>query len=200
MGPCGLRKAGGKIMKILCEVSVRHAHLSEADLKALFGKDATLEVVKIISQPGQYLSDKKIDLIGPKRTIERVSVLGPTRPETQVEISTSDCFTLGLKDIPVRGSGDLKGTPGMKIRAGDKTLDLEKGVIIIQRHVHIDPETAEKHGFKDGDVVSLKIEGERGGVLSGVTVRTGKGHFNAVHLDSDEGNALGVGCEAEIIR
>jgi len=187
-------------MKILCEVSVRHVHLSEADLKALFGEDATLEVVKTISQPGQYLSDKKVDLVGPKRTIERVSVLGPTRPETQVEISRSDCFTLGMKDIPIRGSGDLKGTPGMMIRAGDKTVDLKSGVIIIQRHVHIDPESAAKHGFTDGQVVSLKIEGERGGILANVTVRTGKGHFNAVHLDSDEGNALGCGCEVEIIR
>jgi len=187
-------------MKILCEVSVRHVHLSETHLKELFGKDATLGVVKTISQPGQYLSDKKIDLMGPKRTIERVSVLGPTRPDTQVEISKSDCFTLGLKDIPIRGSGDLKGTPGMTIRAGDKTVDLDKGVIVIQRHVHIDPETASKHGFSDGEVVSLKIDSERGGILSGVVVRTGKGHFNAVHLDSDEGNALGVGSEAEIIR
>lgn len=189
-------------MKILCEVSVRHIHLSEADLKALFGKDAELVVVKAISQPGQFLSDKKVDLIGPKRTIERVSVLGPTRPETQVEISRSDCFTLGMKDVPVRGSGDLKGTPGMAIRAGDKTVELGHGVIVIQRHVHIDPETATKHGFKDGEVVELKIDGERGGILAGVTVRTGKGHFNAVHLDSDEGNALGAICggEAEIIR
>ena len=189
-------------MRILCEVSVRHVHLSETDLKTLFGKDATLEIVKTISQPGQYLSDKKVDLVGPKRTIERVSVLGPTRPETQVEISRSDCFTLGMKDVPVRGSGDLKGTPGMTIRAGDKAVELGHGVIVIQRHVHIDPETATKHGFTDGQVVSLKIEGERGGVLAGVTVRTGKGHFNAVHLDSDEGNALGAKCggEAEIIK
>jgi putative phosphotransacetylase len=187
-------------MKILCEVSVRHVHLSEEHLKALFGETAKLEVVKTISQPGQYLSDKKVDLIGPKRTIERVSVLGPTRPDTQVEISRSDCFTLGMKDVLVRGSGDLKGTCGMTIRAGDKTVELDKGVIVIQRHVHIDPETAAKHGFTDGQIVSLKIEGERGGILAGVTVRTGKGHFNAVHLDSDEGNALGAGNEAIIIR
>jgi putative phosphotransacetylase len=186
-------------MKILCEVSVRHAHLSEEHLKALFGETAKLEVVKTISQPGQYLSDKKIDLIGPKRTIERVSVLGPTRPETQVEISRSDCFTLGMKDVLVRGSGDLKGTCGMTIRAGDKTVELDKGVIVIARHVHIDPETASKHGFVDGQVVNIKIDGERGGILAGAVVRTGKGHLDAVHIDSDEGNALGAGAECEIL-
>lgn len=186
-------------MKILCEVSVRHVHLSEADLKSLFGKDAELTVVRKISQPGQFLSDKKVDLVGPKRTIEGVSVLGPIRKETQVEISRTDCFTLGMKDVPVRGSGDLKGTPGMVVRAGGKSVELKNGVIVIQRHVHIDPETAKKNGFTDGQIVSIKVAGERGGILANTTVRTGAGHLNAVHLDSDEGNAFGAGNEAEII-
>ena len=181
-------------MKILCETSVRHAHLGKADFEALFGKDAQLGVVRNISQPGQFLSDKRIDLVGPKRTIEGVSILGPLRPETQIEVSRSDCFTLGMKDVLVRCSGDLKGTPGMTLRAGDKTVDLKQGVIVIQRHVHIDSDTARKHGFTDGQVVKIKIDGPRGGVLANVTVRTGKGHSNAVHIDSDEGNAMGIGC------
>jgi len=189
-------------MKILCEVSVRHIHLSEADLKTLFGKDAKLEVVRKISQPGQFLSDKRVDLVGPKRTIENVSVLGPIRPDTQVEVSRTDCFTLGLKDVPVRLSGDVKGTPGIIIRAGDKTLDLKSGVIVSQRHVHIDQATAQKNGFVNGQVVSVKVESDRGGTLEGVIVRTGPSHANAIHLDSDEGNALAAcACGmAEIIK
>ena len=106
---------------------------------------------------------------------------------------------MGLKDIPLRASGDLKGTPGIVIRAGDKTLTLASGVIVIKRHVHLDPETAKKNGFVDGQVVSVKVEGERGGVLFCVDVRTGSTHANALHIDSDEANALGAGCEAEII-
>jgi len=188
-------------MKILCEVSVRHVHLSEADLKALFGKDAELGVVRTISQPGQFLSDKRVDLVGPKRTITGVSVLGPLRKATQVEVSRTDCFTLGMKDVPVRGSGDLDGTPGMVLQAGDKSIELESGVIVIQRHVHITPSDATKYGFVDGQIVQVKVEGERGGILAGVVVRTGEGHLNAVHLDSDEGNALGIACsEVEIIK
>lgn len=187
-------------MKILCETSVRHAHLGKADFEALFGKDAELGVVRNISQPGQYLSDKRIDLVGPKRIIESVSILGPLRPETQVEISRSDCFTLGMKDVPVRGSGDLKGTPGMTLRAGDKSVVIKQGVIVIQRHVHIDPESAKKNGFTDGQIVKIKVDGLRGGILENVTVRTGKGHLNAVHLDSDEGNALGCGNEVKILK
>ena len=186
-------------MKILCESSVRHVHLSEKDLKALFGGAAELVATRDLSQPGQFQSDKKVDLVGPKRTIEGVSVLGPTRSQTQVEISRTDCFTLGLKDVPLRQSGYLKDSAGIVMRVGEKEVKLVEGVIVAQRHVHMSPETAKKNDIRDGQVVSVKIDGERGGIFSNVIVRTGPSHSNAIHIDSDEANALGAGSEAEII-
>lgn len=187
-------------MKILSEVSVRHVHLSKADFKILFGKDAEFINLRELSQPGQYLTDKKVDLVGPKRTLEGVSVLGPVRPQSQVEISRSDCFVLGLKDVPVRQSGDLKESAGIVMRAGGKEVVLSEGVIVAKRHVHVYPESAKKNQLTDGQIVSIKVDGERGGILAGVVVRTGVGHADAVHLDSDEGNALGIGKEVEIIK
>ena len=186
-------------MKILCEISVRHVHLSEGDLKALFGADANLAVVRELSQPGQYLSDKKVDLVGPKRVIEGVAVLGPLRKQSQVEISRSDCFVLGAKDVPLRQSGDVSGTPGIVLRAGEREVALSEGLIVAKRHVHLDPKTAELNGFSDGQIVKLKIGGERGGVLAETVVRVHESFAPAVHLDSDEGNALGVSVEVEII-
>ena len=186
-------------MKILCEISVRHVHLSDAHLKVLFGKDAKLGIVRELSQPGQYLSDKKVDLVGAKRVIEGVSVLGPTRPQSQVEISRSDCFVLGLRDVPVRQSGDLKATPGLVLRAGDKAVEISEGVIVAKRHIHVDPKTAQMNNLSDGQIVSIKVGGERGGILEGVVVRVHANFAPSVHLDSDEGNALGTGNEVEIV-
>lgn len=185
-------------MKVLCEISVRHVHLSEGDFRALFGK-AEFTNLKNLSQPGQFLSDKKVDLVGPKRVIEAVSVLGPVRAQSQVEISKTDCFTLGLKNVPVRQSGDLKGSPGLVMRAGDKEITLSEGVIIAKRHVHLDSKTAADHKFVDGQIVGIKIGGERGGILHDTVVRVHKNFAPAIHLDSDEGNALGAGNEAEIV-
>jgi len=187
-------------MKILCEVSVKHVHLSEKDFKALFGENAVCERVRDLSQPGQYLSCQKVDLVGPKRAITGVSVLGPTRSQTQVELSRSDCFVLGLKDVPVRESGKLHGTPGITIRAGENEVVLSEGVIVMQRHVHMDTKTAGDNGFVDKQIVSLRVGGDRGGVLHNTIVRVNKDYAPAAHLDSDEGNALNAcGQEVEII-
>lgn len=185
-------------MKILCEISVRHVHLSESDLQTLFGKDAKLEQVRELSQPGQYLAVQKVDLVGPKRTIEGVAVLGPTRAETQVEIARTDCFSLGIKGVPVRQSGMLEGTPGIVLRNGNKMVELKRGVIVAHRHVHLDPKTAESNGLKDNQIVDLVFAGDRGGVLSNAIVRVHKNFAPAVHLDSDEGNAMACGAEVTI--
>jgi putative phosphotransacetylase len=173
-------------------------HLSAEDYRTLFG-DAEFTNVRELSQPGQFLSDKKVDIVGPKRTIEGVSVLGPARPQSQVEISRSDCFALGLRDVPVRQSGDLKGTPGITLRVGDKQVVLSEGVIVMMRHVHLDTRTAAENGFVDKQIVSIKIGGARGGILAETIVRVHDSFGPAVHLDSDEGNAMGVGNEVEII-
>jgi len=185
-------------MKVLCEISVRHVHLSENDFVALYGKGAKLDVVRDLSQPGQFLSAQKVDLVGPKRVIEGVSILGPFREQSQVEISRTDCFTLGIKDVCVRQSGKLDGTPGVTLRHGDKTVALSSGVIIAQRHVHIDPKTAEQHGFTDNEIVDLVFDGERGGVLHNAVLRVHKNFANSAHVDSDEGNALACGNLVEI--
>jgi len=185
-------------MKVLCEISVRHVHLSQKDLELLFGKNAKLEPVRPLSQPGQYLAAQKIDIVGPKRTMESVAILGPVRAETQVEIARTDCYTLGVKNVPVRLSSDLAGTPGITLKNGDKTVQLEKGLIVMQRHVHMHTSTAEKHGFKDKQLVDLVFAGPRGGVLSNAIVRVDKNAADAVHLDSDEGNALESGAEVVI--
>ena len=186
-------------MKILCEVSVRHVHLSVKDVEALFGKGAKLEFVRGLSQPNQFVAAQKVDIVGPKRTIEGVAVLGPARSETQVEISRTDCFTLGIKEVPVRQSGLLDGTPGITLKSGDKSIMLEKGVIVMQRHVHLDPASAKKNGLKDGQLVDLVIAGDRGGVLSNTVVRISESYAPAVHIDSDEGNAMASSNEV-IIR
>ena len=185
-------------MKIKCEVSVRHVHLSQKDLESLFGAGAELEFVRELSQPGQFLSAQKVDLIGPKRSILGVSVLGPCRAETQVEISRTDCFTLGIKDVPVRQSGMLQGSPGIILKNGDNQVQLTHGVVVAQRHVHMHTDTAKKEGFVDGDMAELVIEGERGGVLSNAVVRVNPSFGDSVHLDSDEGNGLGFKCGTEI--
>ena len=185
-------------MKVLCEVSVRHVHLSTKDLESLFGKGAKLEEVRGLSQPHQFVSAQKVDIVGPKRTIEGVSVLGPVRAETQVEVSRTDCFTLGIKDVPVRQSGFLEGTPGIVLKNGDKSIALPYGVIVMQRHVHLDPATASANKIKDGQLVDLVFGGERGGVLSNTVVRINKDFAPAVHIDSDEGNAMAASNEVTL--
>jgi len=185
-------------MKVLCEISVRHVHVTKQHLEDLFGVGAVLGNVRDLSQPGQFLSDKKVDLVGLKRTIEGVSILGPVRGSSQVEIARTDCFTLGVKDVPVRQSGDIKGSPGIVLRAGNKTINLTEGVIVAKRHVHFDPKTARQNNFFDGQIACVKISGERGGTLRGVVVRVDESFAPAIHIDSDEGNALAAGAEAEV--
>jgi len=186
-------------MKVMCEISMRHIHLSKEDMEALFGKDAELTIKHYLSQPGEYQSEQRLTIIGPKRSLENVAVLGPVRVETQVELARTDCYFLGLKNVPLRESGHLEGTPGVTLKNGDITLEITKGVIMAKRHVHMDTATAEKLNLINGQIVSVAIGGERGGVLGNTVVRVSKNYFPAVHLDSDEGNALDSGAVAEIV-
>jgi putative phosphotransacetylase len=188
-----------KKIEILCEISVRHVHLCQADLITLFGEQAEMQCVRDLSQPGQFLSDLRVDIVGPKRTICGVSVLGPTRSRTQVEVSQTDCFALGMKGVPVRDSGDLEGTPGIRLQNGDKFVDLTFGVIVVKRHVHLDPKSAEEYGLTDEQMVDLQFDGVRGGILANATVRVLPQYAPAVHIDSDEGNAVLAGKTVTII-
>lgn len=176
--------------KVLVETSARHVHLTDEQIEILFGKGATLTHKKDLSQPGQFACEERVTLVGPKKPIANVIILGPARKAGQVEISYTDARTLGI-DAPVRESGDVAGTPGCKIIGPAGELDLAEGVIIAKRHVHLDPATAEQFGLSDKQIVSLKIDNGlgRSTVFGDLVVRVNENFAPAVHLDTDEANA-----------
>ena len=182
-------------------LSNKHLHLKQEDLDTLFGKGHGLTSYKPLVQPDQYAAEEKVDIVGPKGTLKGVRILGPVRPETQVELSVTDARAIGIK-IPVRESGKLEGTPGCKLIGPSGNVELDHGVIAALRHIHLSPEQAKEAGVKDKDMISLRIEGERGLTLNNVLVRSGGQHESEVHLDTDEGNAAGCGPEtvAEIVK
>lgn len=182
-------------------LSNKHVHLSQQDLETLFGAGHSLTPKKDLVQPGQFASEEVVDIVGPKKTLAGVRVLGPVRPETQVELALTDARAIGIK-APVRESGKLEGTPGCKLVGPCGEVELDHGVIAALRHVHLNDAQAEEAGVKDGDWVSIKIEGERGLVFDNVLVRAGAKHEREVHLDTDEGNAAGCGPDAvcEILK
>ena len=183
---------------IPAEMSARHVHLTVEDLKALFGKDK-LECVREISQPGQFLSDCRVRLIGPKGILDNVAVLGPTRSATQVEISSTDARTLGIS-APVRLSGDLKDAAQVTIMAGNCVIT-RKAAIVARRHLHMTPRDAAAFGVRDGDCVSVKVLGARPLILEEVPVRVTEQSALALHMDTDEANAAGAGkdCRCRIV-
>ena len=176
-------------------LSNKHLHLQKEHIEILFGKGHALTPTKPLVQPGQFACEEKVDIVGPKNTLKGIRVLGPARPETQVEVAMTDARTLGIK-APVRESGKLEGTPGCKIVGPCGEVEIDHGVIVALRHVHLSPAQAEEAGVKDKDIVSIKIEGERGLVFNNVLVRSGDAHEREVHLDTDEGNAAGCGPDA----
>lgn len=176
-------------------LSNKHLHLQKEHIEILFGKGHELTPTKPLVQPGQFACEEKVDIVGPKNTLKGIRVLGPARPETQVEVAMTDARTLGIK-APVRESGKLDGTPGCKIVGPCGEVEIDHGVIVALRHVHLSPAQAEEAGVKDKDIVNIKIEGERGLVFNNVLVRSGDAHEREVHLDTDEGNAAGCGPDA----
>lgn len=187
--------------KVNIGLSNKHVHLSQEHLDVLFGEGHQLTPTKSLVQPGQFAAEEKVDIVGPKKTLAGIRVLGPVRPETQVELALTDARTIGIK-APVKESGKLEGTPGCKLVGPCGEVELDHGVIAALRHVHLNDEQAAEAGVKDGDWVSIKIEGERGLVFDNVLVRAGAKHEKEVHLDTDEGNAAGCGPDAvcEIIK
>ena len=182
--------------KVLVETSARHVHLSQADLETLFGKGAALHNKKDLSQPGQYACEERVDLVGPKRTLSNVSVLGPTRPATQVEISLTDARSIGLS-APVRESGDTAGSAGCKLVGPAGEVALKEGVIAAKRHIHTTPEDAAAMGVQDKEIVSVRIDTpERSMIMGDVVVRISPSFRTAMHIDTDEGNA--AGCSGEV--
>ncbi len=187
--------------KVNIGLSNKHVHLSQEHLDILFGQGHQLTPKKDLVQPGQFAAEEKVDIVGPKKTLAGIRVLGPVRAETQVELALTDARTIGIK-APVRESGKLDGTPGCKLIGPCGEVELDHGVIAALRHVHLNDAQAAEAGVKDGDWVSIKIEGERGLTFDNVLVRAGAKHEKEVHLDTDEGNAAGCGPDAvcEIIK
>lgn len=177
--------------KILIESSARHVHLTAEDVEVLFGKGAELIFKKALSQPGQFQSEQRVDLVGPKSTLKNVSILGPIRKATQVELSYTDARALGIQ-VPLRESGHTEGSAGgFTIVGPEGSIEVKEGAIAAQRHAHLIPETAEKWGLKNGDLISIKTEGDRGLVFDNVVVRVREDFADAVHIDTDEANAMG---------
>lgn len=188
--------------KVLVETSARHAHVNEETLKILFGEDAKLTVKKALSQPGQYASNEKITIVGPRKSIENVSILGPVRKDNQVEVSATDARALGI-DVVVRESGDIKGTPGCKLIGPKGEVEIKEGVIVAKRHIHATPEEANALGLKDKDVVSVKVtNNDRSIIFGDVVVRVRADFALAMHIDTDESNAglVGPNTYGEIIK
>lgn len=180
---------GEKMLPIA--LSNRHIHLSAEHIEALFGKGYELKKFKDLSQPGQYAAEEKVDLIGPKGTLKGVRVLGPARKSTQIEISLTDGFVLGVKP-PVRDSGDIVGSPGVKIVGPAGEVDLKEGVIAAARHIHMHTSDAEKFGVVDKQRVKIATKGQRALIFDNVLVRVHPTYALEMHVDVDEGNAAGV--------
>nr|WP_026051093.1 ethanolamine utilization phosphate acetyltransferase EutD [Clostridium tunisiense] len=186
---------------ILVEASGRHVHLSKDDVEVLFGKGYKLTKKRELSQPGQYLCEEKVTLIGPKGTIHNVSVLGPEREETQVELSKTDAVAIGAK-APVKMSGDIEKSGSVVLSSGNAVLKLDKGVIAAKRHIHITPEDAKRYNVSNNEEVNIKVIGERGVIFTNVAVRVSDKFNTVVHLDYDEANACGFtkGMKAVIVK
>lgn len=172
-------------------VSNRHVHLSQADLDQLFGPGYNLTNIKDLSQPGQYACKEVVTVCGPRGAIEKVRILGPVRKDTQVEILAGDCFKLGVK-APVKISGDLTDTPGITLVGPKGSVQTQRGVMIVQRHIHMLPSDAEAFGVHDGQVVDLEVEGPRGGVLKNTMIRVTDQSQLECHVDTEEANAFGL--------
>lgn len=173
-------------------LSNKHIHLSKEDLDILFGEGYELTNMKDLVQPGQYACEETVEVVGPKGSFPKVRVLGPTRPETQLEISIADGVKLGEYNVPVRASGKLADTPGFELKGPAGSVKKDYGMIVAERHIHLSASEGEEFGLKDGEVVSVKLEGPRGLIFNNVLVRTGDGHKKEMHLDLDEGNAAGA--------
>ncbi|MBR5453025.1 MAG: phosphate propanoyltransferase [Clostridia bacterium] len=175
--------------KVLVETSARHVHLTEKTIETLFGAGAKLTNKKELSQPGQYACEERVTLVGPKKSIANVIVLGPARPADQVEISFTDARTLGVS-APVRESGDVKGSAGCTLVGPCGEVTIEEGVIVAKRHIHLTPADAEAFGVEDKQIVNVKIDSDgRDTILGDVVVRVSEKFAAAMHIDTDEANA-----------
>ena len=183
------------------EASGRHVHLSEEDVERLFGIGYKLTKTKDLSQPGQFACKERVTIKGPKGSIKNVVVLGPTREESQVEVSLTDSLALGIKP-PIKISGEILNTPGVTVESDRATVNLTKGLIAAKRHIHLSREDAKKFEVKNNDLVKVKVFGERPLIFDDVVIRVSEKYKTFMHIDYDEANACGFkrGTFARIIK
>lgn len=182
-------------------LSNRHIHLTKEHIEKLFGRGYELNKLKDLSQPGQFAAKETVNIIGPKGKLEGVRVLGPARNNTQAEISLSDGFKLGIKP-PLRDSGDINDSSGAKIAGPNGEVEIDKGIILASRHIHMHSEDAEAFGVKNKDRVMVKVPGPRGVIFDNVLVRVNDNYDLEMHVDVEEGNACGAknGMIVELIK
>ena len=188
--------------QVMVETSARHVHVSKQDLEILFGAGYELTVKKMLSQPGQFACEERVTVVGPKRELKGVSILGPCRPATQVELSLTDARSIGV-NAPVRESGDVAGSGACKLVGPCGEVELTEGVIAAKRHIHLTPADAEGFGVTDKQIVSVKVEsGDRSLIFGDVVVRVSPKFAAAMHIDTDEANAACAfgKCFGEIIK
>jgi len=178
-------------INVIIEGSGKHCHLTRETVDVLFGKGFELEVKKMLTQPGQFITPHKVTIVGPRRSAE-VSIIGPCRKVDQIELSLTDATALGFKDVPIRESGDVEGTPGCKLIGPAGEIDIKEGVMIAKRHVHLTPEDAEKFGLVDKQLVQVKVTGERSLIFDEVVARVHPDYATFMHVDYDELNAAAI--------
>ena len=186
--------------QVLVETSARHIHLSQEHVDILFGAGHQLTHKKDLSQPGQFACEERVTVVGPKRELKNVSILGPVRKESQVELSATDARSIGL-NAPVRESGVLEGSAPCKLVGPAGEVELAQGVIVAKRHIHITPEDAQAFGVSDKEIVKVKVDSDgRSLIFDDVVVRVSASYATAMHIDTDEANACGGATVGEIVK
>lgn len=178
-------------------ISNRHIHLSKEDRDILFGEGYELTNIKDLSQIGQFACKETVTICGPKGAIEKVRVIGPVRGATQTELLKSDCIKIGIKPV-LRLSGDISGTPGLTVIGPKGSVQIKEGAIVAQRHIHMTPEDAQRFNVEDGEIVDVRVDGERGGVYTNVIIRATKMSKLEFHLDTEEANAMDLNSSSMI--
>lgn len=179
--------------EFIVETSARHVHVTEETLEILFGKGHALTKKKDLSQPGQFACEERVTVVGPKKELPNVSILGPCRKADQIELSATDARSIGIA-APVRESGDVAGSGACKLVGPCGEVEVSEGVIVAKRHIHLTPADAEELGVKNGEIVAVKIESaDRSAILCDTVCRVSENYARAMHIDTDESNAVGAG-------
>ena len=188
--------------EFLVEISARHVHVTKETLEALFGNGYELTPKKDLSQPGQFACEERVTVVGSKKELAGVSILGPCRSADQVELSATDARSIGVA-APIRASGDVKGSGACKLVGPCGEVELKEGVMVAKRHIHMTPEDAEAFGVKDAEIVNVKLDTKDRSLIFGDTVvRVSPKYALAMHVDTDEANAAAIpgSCMATIVK